>query len=176
MMTPVLRPLSVKLWSQASTIARDQLPGATPEERRPLSLKVEFMTAAAPPPAAVLEALEKENFRVTHVYGLTEVYGPATICSWHEAWDALPSHERARLKARQGVRYTAEDGVTVALDTALDDVLRREGRAYDLIHQDNSLRKESENATLDWGPIWANNDSENGKNASLTKQKAKMHR
>ena len=69
--------------------------GATPAERQPLPRKVEFMTAAAPPPAAVLEALEKENFRVTHVYGLTEVYGPATICSWHEEWDALPSR-RAR--------------------------------------------------------------------------------
>ena len=96
--------------------------GATPEERRPLARKVEFMTAAAPPPAAVLEALEKENFRVTHVYGLTEVYGPATICSWHEAWDALPSGERARLKARQGVRYAAEDGVTVMDPIAMTEV------------------------------------------------------
>ena len=83
------------------------------DERRPLARMVEFMTAAAPPPAAVLEALERENFKVTHVYGLTEVYGPATICSWHADWDALPSAERARLKARQGVRYAAEDGVTV---------------------------------------------------------------
>ena len=57
------------------------------------------MTAAAPPPAAVLEALEKENFRVTHVYGLTEVYGPATICSWHEDWDALPE---PRARAAEG--------------------------------------------------------------------------
>src|SRR5947209_2273097 len=77
------------------------------DERRPLKRTVEFMTAAAPPPAAVLEALEQENFKVTHVYGLTEVYGPATICSWHDEWDALPSSERARLKARQGVRYAA---------------------------------------------------------------------
>ena len=72
---------------------------ATPEERRPLPRKVEFMTAAAPPPAAVLEALEKENFRVTHVYGLTEVYGPATVCAWHEEWDALDS---ARARAAEG--------------------------------------------------------------------------
>ena len=82
------------------------------------------MTAAAPPPAAVLEALEKENFRVTHVYGLTEVYGPATICSWHEDWDALPSHERAQLKARQGVRYAAEDGVTVMDPATMKEVPR----------------------------------------------------
>ena len=73
--------------------------GASASERRPLARKVEFMTAAAPPPAAVLEALEKENFRVTHVYGLTEVYGPATICSWHEDWDALP---RARARPAEG--------------------------------------------------------------------------
>ena len=98
--------------------------GAGPAERRSLRRTVEFMTAAAPPPAAVLEALEKENFRVTHVYGLTEVYGPATICSWHESWDSLPSHERARLKARQGVRYTAEDGVTVMDPATMKEVPR----------------------------------------------------
>ncbi|MBM3643464.1 MAG: acyl-CoA synthetase [Alphaproteobacteria bacterium] len=98
--------------------------GAAPAERRPLARRVEFMTAAAPPPAAVLEALERENFRVTHVYGLTEVYGPATICAWHEEWDALPSSERARLKARQGVRYTAEDGVTVMDPTTMAEVPR----------------------------------------------------
>jgi fatty-acyl-CoA synthase len=98
--------------------------GATPEERRPLKRRVEFMTAAAPPPAAVLEALEKENFRVTHVYGLTEVYGPATICAWNEKWDALDSAERALLKARQGVRYAAEDGLAVMDPTTMQEVPR----------------------------------------------------
>jgi fatty-acyl-CoA synthase len=97
---------------------------AAPGERRPLARRVEFMTAAAPPPAAVLEALENENFRVTHVYGLTEVYGPATICSWHEEWDGLPAHRRAQLKARQGVRYAAEDGVTVMDPTTMKEVPR----------------------------------------------------
>jgi fatty-acyl-CoA synthase len=98
--------------------------GATPEERRPLERRVEFMTAAAPPPAAVLEALEKENFRVTHVYGLTEVYGPATVCSWHDDWDTLDPAERARLKARQGVRYAAEDAVTVMDPMTMQEVPR----------------------------------------------------
>jgi fatty-acyl-CoA synthase len=98
--------------------------GATADERRPLRRKVEFMTAAAPPPAAVLEALEQENFRVTHVYGLTEVYGPATICAWHDDWDALDPGERARLKARQGVRYAAEDGLAVMDPVTLQDVPR----------------------------------------------------
>jgi fatty-acyl-CoA synthase len=98
--------------------------GALPEERQVLSRRIEFMTAASPPPAAVLEALEKENFRVTHVYGLTEVYGPATICSWHEAWDGLPAHRRAQLKARQGVRYAAEDAVTVMDPVTMEEVPR----------------------------------------------------
>jgi fatty-acyl-CoA synthase len=98
--------------------------GASADERRPLKRTVEFMTAAAPPPAAVLEALEKENFRVTHVYGLTEVYGPATVCAWHDDWNALDSGERARLKARQGVRYAAADGVTVMDPTTMQEVPR----------------------------------------------------
>ena len=115
--------------------------GATAQERRPLARKVEFMTAAAPPPAAVLEALEKENFRVTHVYGLTEVYGPATICSWHEAWDALPSHERARLKARQGVRYTAEDGVTVMDPATMKDVPRDGATMGEVMFRGNLVMK-----------------------------------
>jgi acyl-CoA synthetase (AMP-forming)/AMP-acid ligase II len=68
---------------------------------------------AAPPPAAVLEALEKENFRVTHVYGLTEVYGPAVVCEWHDAWNGETPAEQARLKARQGVRYPALEALAV---------------------------------------------------------------
>ncbi|MCW5747446.1 MAG: acyl-CoA synthetase [Alphaproteobacteria bacterium] len=99
---------------------------ATDNERRPLQRTVEFMTAAAPPPAAVLEAVEKQGFHITHVYGLTEVYGPATICAWHDEWDGLPSDERARLKARQGVRYTAEDAVAV-LDPATLEPVPRDG-------------------------------------------------
>jgi fatty-acyl-CoA synthase len=75
---------------------------------------VEIMTAAAPPPAAVIEAMERAGFHITHVYGLTEVYGPAVVCAWHEAWDALPGEERARIKSRQGVRYPVLDGLMVA--------------------------------------------------------------
>ena len=63
------------------------------------------MTAASAPPPAVLEAMEKMNFKVTHTYGLTEVYGPAVVCAWHQEWDELPITEQAELKARQGVRY-----------------------------------------------------------------------
>jgi fatty-acyl-CoA synthase len=75
---------------------------------------VEMMTAGAAPPAAVIEGMEGAGFRITHVYGLTEVYGPAVVCAWHDEWDALPAEERARLKARQGVAYPVLDGLMVA--------------------------------------------------------------
>jgi len=86
---------------------------ATPEERRALDHKVHAMTAAAPPPASVLEAMEKEGFDVTHVYGLTETYGPAVICAWKERWNDLSTAERARQKSRQGVTYHMLDGLDV---------------------------------------------------------------
>ena len=79
-----------------------------------LDQPVEMMTAGAPPPAAVIEGMEGLGFRITHVYGLTEVYGPAMVCAWHDEWDALPAEERARLKARQGVNYPVLDGLMVA--------------------------------------------------------------
>ena len=83
------------------------------EEKREFGRKVRFLTAAAAPPAPVLERIEKMGFDVTHVYGLTETYGPAAICEWHSEWDELPPAERSRMKARQGVRYTVEEGLTI---------------------------------------------------------------
>ncbi len=81
---------------------------------RALDRRIEMMTAGAPPPAAVIEGIEAIGFHITHVYGLTEVYGPATVCAWHNEWDALPTEERSRLKARQGVNYPVLDGLMVA--------------------------------------------------------------
>jgi fatty-acyl-CoA synthase len=86
---------------------------ARPEEKRPLPHTVEFVTAAAPPPEAVLAAMAEAGFNVTHVYGLTEVYGPAVVNEWHADWNALPAAERAALKARQGVRYAALEALSV---------------------------------------------------------------
>ena len=80
------------------------------------------MTAAAPPPAAVIARMEEAGFHVTHVYGLTEVYGPATVCAWHEEWNALPLDEQAALKARQGMPYATLDGLMVADPEALEPV------------------------------------------------------
>ena len=93
-------------------IVMSTLLGATDAEKKPLPHVVQFATAAAPPPEAVLAAMQSAGFNVTHVYGLTEVYGPAVINEWHSAWDALPGDEQAQKKARQGVR----DPVLEALD------------------------------------------------------------
>ena len=87
---------------------------ARPEEIRPFEHTCRVMTAAAPPPAAVLRQMQERGFEVTHVYGLTEVYGPAVACAWHSEWNALPIGEQAALKSRQGVAYVVEEAVIVA--------------------------------------------------------------
>jgi len=86
---------------------------ATGAEKKPLPHVVNFATAAAPPPEAVLAAMKAAGFNVTHVYGLTEVYGPAVVNEWHASWDALPGSEQAAKKARQGVRYPVLEGLDV---------------------------------------------------------------
>jgi len=80
---------------------------APENEKKPLPHVVEFFTAAAPPPEAVLAAMKEAGFNVTHLYGLTECYGPAVVNDWHDEWNALPAAEQAVKKARQGVRYGA---------------------------------------------------------------------
>ncbi|HXZ02492.1 MAG TPA: acyl-CoA synthetase [Stellaceae bacterium] len=87
-----------------------------PEElqRKAAGRTVRLMTAGAAPPAAIIQGMEALGFRITHVYGLTETYGPATICEWHGEWDKLPPEQNAALKARQGVRYPVLEGLTVA--------------------------------------------------------------
>lgn len=94
-------------------IVMTTLLNAPEADKRPLPRVVEFITAAAPPPAAVLAAMQDAGFNVTHVYGLTEVYGPAVVNEWNSAWDALPSDERAQKKSRQGVRYGALEALDV---------------------------------------------------------------
>ena len=74
---------------------------------------VKAMVAGAAPPASMIEGMEQMGFDLTHVYGLTEVYGPATVCAKHDDWQQLPIGERARLNARQGVRYHLEREVCV---------------------------------------------------------------
>src|SRR5271155_3579717 len=107
-------------------IVMSTLLNAPAEEKKPLPHVVEFVTAAAPPPEAVLAAMNEAGFNVTHLYGLTETYGPASINDWHDAWDALPAAEQAAKKARQGVRYPVLDALDV-LDPETMQPVPRDG-------------------------------------------------
>ena len=105
-------------------IVMNMLLNAPAEARRDLPRRVELMTAGSAPPAAVIEGMEKLGFGITHVYGLTEVYGPAVVCAWRDEWDAKPASERANLKARQGVTYPVLEELMVADATTLAPVPR----------------------------------------------------
>ncbi|WP_205341226.1 acyl-CoA synthetase [Denitrificimonas caeni] len=83
------------------------------EAKAAIEHPVKAMVAGAAPPAKVIGAVEEMGIEVTHVYGLTEVYGPVTLCAWHKEWDDLPLEERAVIKSRQGVRYPTLEGVMV---------------------------------------------------------------
>ncbi len=95
---------------------------APAEVRAKKKQPIKGMIAAAPPPAAILQAMAENQFDITHVYGLTETYGPAVMCDWHGEWNDLSIEEQARLKARQGVRYHMLDGLTVADPVTMEPV------------------------------------------------------
>src|SRR5499426_1065815 len=95
-------------------------------EKKPLPHSVEFFTAAAPPPEAVLAAMKEAGFNVTHLYGLTECYGPAVVNDWQGAWNDLGPAEQAMKKARQGVRYGALEALDV-LDPETMTAVKRDG-------------------------------------------------
>jgi fatty-acyl-CoA synthase len=94
-------------------IVHSTLINAPEEMKQGITHKVSGMVAAAAPPAAMIEGMERMGFDITHVYGLTEVYGPATVCAKHPEWEAVDIGERTRLNGRQGVRYLMEEGLTV---------------------------------------------------------------
>ena len=95
-------------------IVMNMIASAPEEEQRELPHRVEMMTAAAPPPPTVIASMEEAGFNVTHVYGLTEVYGPSVVCEWQEDWSQKDKSTQAQLKGRQGVRYHVLEGLTVA--------------------------------------------------------------
>ncbi len=94
-------------------IVHGMLVNAPDEMRQGLPKGVKAMVAGAAPPASMIEGMERMGFDLTHVYGLTEVYGPATVCPKHDEWNELDIGERARLNARQGVRYHLQRGARV---------------------------------------------------------------
>ena len=110
-------------------------------ERCAFDHQVKIMTAAAPPPAPVLERVEQAGFHVTHVYGLTETYGPAAMCAWKSDWDALPTGERARQKSRQGVPYHVLEGLDVIDPKTMQSVPRDGETIGEVMFQGNIVMK-----------------------------------
>jgi fatty-acyl-CoA synthase len=94
-------------------IVHSTLINADPKLREGITHKVSAFVAGAAPPQAMIEGMERIGFDLTHVYGLTEVYGPATVCAKHDEWAALDPGQRAERNGRQGVRYLLEEGCTV---------------------------------------------------------------
>ena len=94
-------------------IVHSTLINADPKLREGIGHKIHAMVAAAAPPAAMIEGMERMGWELTHVYGLTEVYGPATVCARHEEWQDLDIGKRTERNGRQGVRYLMEEGLSV---------------------------------------------------------------
>ncbi len=103
-------------------IVHQTLINAPEELKKGINHKVSCLVAGAAPPAAILEGMEKMGFSITHVYGLTETYGPATVCAKHEEWESLPLSEQARLNGRQGVRYSVQEAVSVMDPATMKEV------------------------------------------------------
>ena len=122
-------------------IVMSMLTGAADEVKRAFPQKVQMMTAAAPPPASVIGALEGQGIAVTHVYGLTETYGPAACCAWKPEWDALPLEERADLKARQGVNYELQEDMAVLDPETMHPVPRDGGTMGEICFRGNIVMK-----------------------------------
>ncbi len=106
-----------------------------------LDYEVEFFTAAAPPPEAVLASMKDAGFNVTHLYGLTETYGPAVVNDWDPSWDALDNAEQAALKARQGVRYLALEGLDVVDPDSMVPVPRDGASIGEVVMRGNVVMK-----------------------------------
>ena len=103
-------------------IVHSMLANAPEAWREGINHKVSGLIAAAPPPAAVIESMAKIGFDITHVYGLTETYGPAAVCAKHDGWHDLPLAEQVVLNGRQGVRYHALEGITVMDPDTMESV------------------------------------------------------
>ncbi|GAB2265818.1 Acetate/butyrate--CoA ligase aae7, peroxisomal [Dionaea muscipula] len=107
----------------------------------PLPRVVHVMTAGAAPPPSVLLAMSQRGFRVTHTYGLSETYGPSTICAWKPEWDSLPPETQARLNARQGVRYIGLEGLDVVSVRDMNPVPADGKTAGEIVMRGNLVMK-----------------------------------
>ena len=125
----------------AAPIVLNMLNNAPPDLKRGIEHKVKVMTAGAAPPAAVIEGMEAMGWSVTHVYGLTETYGPVIVCVWHDRWNSLPPAEQAALKARQGVRSPMLEEIMVASPDTLEPVPRDGVTMGEIFMRGNTVMK-----------------------------------
>ncbi len=122
-------------------IVMSTLLNAPADEKKPLPHVVEFFTAAAPPPEAVLAGMKTAGFNVTHLYGLTETYGPAVVNDWHREWDALDLPQQAAKKARQGVRYQMLEALDVIDPETMVPVKRDGAEMGEVMFRGNVVMK-----------------------------------
>ena len=111
------------------------------EQKRQFNHPVKVTTAGAAPPASVIAGVERLGIEVTHVYGLTEVYGPVTVCAWREAWDELTLEQRTKIKARQGVRYHMLEALCVADPNTLEPVPKDGETVGEILMRGNNVMK-----------------------------------
>ncbi len=122
-------------------IVLNMMTNAPAEERALVDHPLEAMTGGAAPPAAVIARMEAMGIAVTHLYGLTETYGPTVSCAWHEAWNDLPLPERARLKSRVGVRKANMEQVTVIDPQTMHPVPRDGATLGEIMMRGNVVMK-----------------------------------
>jgi len=114
---------------------------APDEVKRRFDHVVEVATGGAAPPSAMIEAMERMGFRVTHLYGLTESFGPSTVCAWQDEWAALPIAERSAHMARQGAAYLTLDRQRVVDPQTMTDVPADGATLGELVLRSNTLMK-----------------------------------
>lgn len=136
----LIRAENVDHFSSAPTILT-MLINAPEQEKQGIKHQVKVMTAGAAPPAAVIQKMEEMGFSVTHVYGLTETYGPCTVCAWHDEWNALPNEEQAALRSRQGVPSVMLEDLMVANSDSLEPVMKNGEVLGEVFMRGNNVMK-----------------------------------
>jgi fatty-acyl-CoA synthase len=122
-------------------IVLNTLVNAKNDEFRAFPQRVKVTTAASPPPPSIIEKIEARGFEVLHLYGLTEVFGPMTICEWQNAWNDLPASRRAEMKARQGVAYPSVEEVRVVDPKTMIDVPNDGTTIGEVVERSNTIMR-----------------------------------